>query len=64
MEPGGRRGDGLTTVAGYELFRAYDGAPPAKARDGREVGATRELLRSLAALARNNGSTHVGVTPA
>jgi 5'-3' exonuclease len=45
----------------YELFRAHYGAPPAQAPDGREVGATRGLLRSLAALARNEGATHVGV---
>jgi len=45
----------------YELFRAYYGAPPARAPDGREVGATRGLLRSLAALVRSEGATHVGV---
>ena len=45
----------------YELFRAYYGAPPAKSPDGREVGATRGLLRSLAALARSEPATHVGV---
>jgi 5'-3' exonuclease len=45
----------------YELFRAFFGAPPAQAPDGREVGATRGLLRSLAALVRNEGATHVGV---
>jgi 5'-3' exonuclease len=45
----------------YELFRAWYGAPPARSPDGREVGATRGLLRSLAALARNEPATHVGV---
>lgn len=45
----------------YELFRAYYGAPPARSPDGREVGATRGLLRSLAALVRNERATHVGV---
>jgi 5'-3' exonuclease len=45
----------------YELFRAYFGAPSAQAPDGREVGATRGLLRSLAAMVRNEGVTHVGV---
>ncbi len=45
----------------YELFRAYYGAPPTEAPDGREVGATRGLLRSLNALLRNEGATHVGV---
>jgi 5'-3' exonuclease len=34
----------------YELFRAHFGAPPKKAPDGREVGATLGLLRSLMAL--------------
>lgn len=42
----------------YELFRAYYGAPPAQAADGREVGATRGLMRSLLALI-NGGATHV-----
>jgi 5'-3' exonuclease len=45
----------------YELFRAFYGAPSAHAPDGREVGATRSLLRSLAALVRKEGATHVGV---
>jgi 5'-3' exonuclease len=45
----------------YELFRAFFGAPRARAPDGREVGATRGLLRSLSALARNERATHVGV---
>ena len=45
----------------YELFRAHFGAPAAQAPDGREVGATRGLLRSLAAMLRNEGATHVGV---
>ena len=45
----------------YELFRAYFGAPSAQAPDGREVGATRGLLRSLGALVRHEGATHVGV---
>ena len=31
----------------FELFRAYFGAPSALAPDGREVGATRALLRML-----------------
>ena len=45
----------------YELFRAYYGAPPATAPDGREVGATRGLARSLLSLIRNEGATHVAV---
>jgi len=43
----------------YELFRAYFGAPKATTRDGREVGATRGILRSLFALLREPGVTHV-----
>ncbi len=45
----------------YELFRNHFGAPPKKARDGREVGATLGLLRSLYALLSTPGITHVGV---
>lgn len=44
----------------YELFRAWFGAPEAKAPDGREVGATRGFLRSMAALIGEPGVTHVG----
>ena len=43
----------------YELFRSYYGAPPAQDGSGREVGATRGLLRSLASLLREPGVTHV-----
>ena len=43
----------------YELFRAYYGAPPARGRDGLEVGATRGLLRTLLALLRTRDVTHV-----
>ena len=43
----------------YELFRSHFGAPPASAPDGTEVGATRGLLRSLLALLREDGVTHV-----
>jgi 5'-3' exonuclease len=43
----------------YELFRAYFGAPHALNRLGVEVGATRGLLRSLFALAREDGVTHI-----
>jgi len=45
----------------YELFRAHYGAPPARGRDGQAVGATRGLLRSLLALLREPGVTHVAV---
>src|SRR3970282_767835 len=43
----------------YELFRNHFGAPPKKAPDGREVGATLGLLRSLYALLTGPGTTHV-----
>ncbi len=45
----------------YELYRAYHGAPSAKDPTGREVGATRGFLRSMLALLRTDGVTHVGV---
>jgi 5'-3' exonuclease len=45
--------------ATYELFRAYFGVPPAKARDGREVGATRGVLSTLLYLVQAEGATHV-----
>jgi 5'-3' exonuclease len=44
----------------YELFRAWFGAPPA-AFDGREVGATRSVLRSLTMLLGRGTITHAGV---
>jgi 5'-3' exonuclease len=43
----------------YELFRAYFGAPGATGQDGAEVGATRGILRSLLALLREDGVSHV-----
>jgi 5'-3' exonuclease len=43
----------------YELFRHHFGAPPKKAPDGRQVGATLGLLRSLYALLTTPGITHV-----
>ncbi len=43
----------------YELFRAHYGAPPATDATGREVGATRGLVRSLAALLADPEVTHV-----
>ena len=45
----------------YELFRSFYGAPPKKAPDGREVGATLGLVRSLMLLLSTPGVTHVGV---
>jgi len=43
----------------YELFRYHFGAPPKKAPDGRKVGATLGLLRSLLMLLTSPGVTHV-----
>ncbi len=45
----------------YELFRAFFGAPSARTKDGREVGATRALLRSFASFLREPDVTHVAV---
>jgi 5'-3' exonuclease len=45
----------------YELFRSFYGAPPKKAPDGREVGATLGLVRSLMLMLSTPGVTHVGV---
>lgn len=45
----------------YELFRNHFGAPPKQAPDGREVGATLGLLRSLLMLVTSPGVTHVAV---
>ena len=43
----------------YELFRNHFGAPRRLAPDGREVGATLGLLRSLLKLLATSGITHV-----
>jgi 5'-3' exonuclease len=45
----------------YELFRAHFGAPPKKAPNGMEVGATLGLLRSLLLLLSDPEVTHVAV---
>jgi 5'-3' exonuclease len=45
----------------YELFRNHFGAPPRAAPDGRPVGATLGLLRSLLMLVTTPGVTHVAV---
>jgi 5'-3' exonuclease len=45
----------------FELFRCYYGAPPARNKAGREVGATRGLMRSLAAWLRSGGVTHAAI---
>jgi len=44
----------------YELFRSYYGAPAGRAPDGREVGATRGLLRSLWSFLKTGAITHAG----
>ncbi len=46
--------------ATYELFRAWFGAPPLEAPDGRQVGAVRGVLGTLLKLLRSEGATHVG----
>jgi 5'-3' exonuclease len=43
----------------YELFRNHFGAPPKKAPDSRQVGATLGLLRSLLLLLSSPGVTHI-----
>jgi 5'-3' exonuclease len=43
----------------YELFRNHYGAPPKQAPDGRQVGATLGLVRSLLMLVTTPGVTHV-----
>ena len=43
----------------YELFRNHFGAPPKKAPDGQEVGATLGLLRSLLLLLSSPDVTHI-----
>lgn len=45
----------------YELFRSYYGAPSASAPDGREVGATRGILRTLIYLLEQPDVSHVAV---
>lgn len=43
----------------YELFRNWFGAPPRRSPDGREVGATVGLLRTLVALLRDPEARHL-----
>jgi 5'-3' exonuclease len=45
----------------YELFRHFYAVPSASGAGGAEVGATRGLLRSLIAMLREPGVTHVGI---
>ncbi len=45
----------------YELFRAHFGAPPKKAPNGQEVGATLGLVRSMMLLLSDPEVTHVAV---
>jgi 5'-3' exonuclease len=43
----------------YELFRGFYGPPPKTAPDGRQVGATIGLLKSLLSLITASGATHI-----
>ena len=45
----------------FELFRAYYGSPPSTDVNGKEVGATRGLTRSLLALLGERDVTHVAI---
>lgn len=45
----------------FELFRQYYGRPKAQTSDGREVGATRGILRTLRSLLAEDDATHIGV---
>lgn len=45
----------------YELFRMFFGAPKRSDSNGREVGATSGLLRSIWSLLQRDDVTHVGV---
>ena len=45
----------------YELFRAYYAVPSAKNASGAEVGAVRGLARSMLAMLREPGASHVGI---
>ena len=45
----------------YELFRSHFGAPPKKAPNGQEVGATLGLIRSLLMMLMSPEVTHVAV---
>ena len=45
----------------YELFRAHFGAPPKKAPDGMEIGATLGLVRSMMLLLSDPQVTHVAI---
>ena len=44
----------------YELFRHFYAVPPARDRDGRQVGAVRGVVTSILGMI-NRGATHVGV---
>lgn len=43
----------------YELFRSFYGPPRKKAPDGREVGATLGLIKSVLSLISNSSATHI-----
>ena len=44
----------------YELFRAFFGAPSSR-KNGREIGASRSLLRSWAGMLRDPDVTHIAI---
>jgi 5'-3' exonuclease len=43
----------------YELFRSFYGPPPKSAPDGREIGATIGLMRSMLIMINDPGITHI-----
>jgi 5'-3' exonuclease len=45
----------------YELFRAFFGAPKERDASGKEIGATKAISRSLAAMKKDPEATHVAV---
>src|SRR5579859_5236377 len=45
----------------YELFRHYYAVPPARDKQGREVGAVRGVLASVLGMMIKGGATHVAV---
>ncbi len=57
-----RRVSDLHLVDGtYELFRAFYGAPPTTSPDGKEIGATLGIARTLIGLVTRESATHVAV---
>jgi 5'-3' exonuclease len=44
----------------YELFRHYYAVPPARDKQGREVGAVRGVLASVLGMIKGGGDAHRG----